>query len=90
MTAVTVIIPDDINNKIGLLKIERKIGSKSDVIAEVLSEYFNSNTTEENRKLADENTKLKGKNDELIGSNNELRLEVARLTNDLEKYKPYN
>jgi predicted transcriptional regulator len=40
MTAITIKIPEEIDKKLAHLKVERKIGSKSEMIVRIVSEYF--------------------------------------------------
>lgn len=40
MTAITITITDEMDKRIAHLKVERKIGSKADMIVKIIDEYF--------------------------------------------------
>lgn len=70
MPIVSVDVPDELAVKINVMKATKNVRSKEKMIIDILDEYFKNI----------ENMKS------LIGSNNELRLKVAELNNQLEKY----
>jgi metal-responsive CopG/Arc/MetJ family transcriptional regulator len=46
MTAITVTIPEEMDKKIAHLKVEKHIGSKSEMIVRIIDEYFEAKKKE--------------------------------------------